>query len=962
MATFRSRQRANLRRDVSSSDTSPAQPAAGSAAAPADGTAKGPIIQKKAPSADGPRDPYSSRRPAAGQPPRQGEQRRFDARDGERKPFNRDDRERKPYPPRDGEPRRFDARDGDRKPFNRDDRERKPYPPRDGEPRRFDARDGDRKPFNRDDRERKPYPPRDGEPRRFEPRDGERKPFNRDDRERKPYPPRDGEPRRFEPRDGERKPFNRDDRERKPYPPRDGEPRRFEQRDGERKPFNRDDRERKPYPPRERDASAPRSLHPADNRGDLHESRRPDGERSYQRDRGPSGRKPLNSQPDRQIEHKPARHNMERQPERDHAPAAPAASEQSPRKLFAKPAGHREDSAPRDKHFRRDEQPREQAPRRFEHNDATRHYDPEILPAPTAERENRFRRDEPAQEQAPRKLFSKAAERRDDSAPRDNHFRREEAPREQAPRRAERHDAASYYDPEILPAPAVERENRFRRDEPAQENAPRKLFAKPAERREDSAPRERFQREDSPRRDARHERSWEPRERSNSPASLKPFDSPRRMERDPRQHDSRQARSADKPAWNDKLAAQAVYALTGLRDKQLALFAPCPRGLEMTLVAELNAMGANDVSKVDGGVAFRGDADIMMKANLYSRTASRVLLKLAEGAYQQESDIYQLAMQIDWPRWFDVSRSIKVKTDAIGAQLRSLDFVSLKVKDAVCDRFRQANAGRPNVDTRTPDMRIHAFLTRDHATIYLDTSGEPLFKRGWREETGEAPLRENLAAGILLIAGYDGSQPLLDPMCGSGTFLVEAADIALKRAPGRNRRFGFQRLREFDALSWEALLSEARAAELPVRDLAIKGSDRARNMLPIARANLQRAGLADAIELQAQDILEARPFADSGFIVTNPPYGVRMDEQDALAELYPQLGDWLKAYFAGWTAHFFTGDLRLSDLIHLSVKRRTPLFNGSLPCRLFAIPMVAGSARREKPTADDTNADDRAAE
>ena len=862
MATFRSRQRANLRRDVSSSDTSSAQPAAGSAAAPADGTAKGPIIQKKAPSADGPRDPYSSRRPAAGQPPRQGEQRRFEQRDGERKPFNRDDRERKPYPPRDGEPRRFDARDGDRKPFNHDDRERNPYPPRDGEPRRF------------------------------------------------------------------------------------------EQRDGERKPFNRDDRERKPYPPRERDASAPRSLHPADSRGDLHESRRPEGERSYQRDRGPSGRKPLNSQPDRQIEHKP---HVPRHVERDTPETAPTipAAEQGPRKLFSKPAERRADSAPRDNRFRRDEPPREQAPRRFERNDAARHYDPEILPAPSVERENRFHRDEPAQENAPRKLFAKPAERRDDSASRDNRFRRDEQPREQAPRRVERNDAASYYDPEILPAPAAERENRFRREVPAQENAPRKLFSKPADRREDSAPRERFQREDSPRRDARHEHSWEPRERGNSPASLKPFDNKHRMERDPRQQDSRQARNTDKPAWNDKLAAQAVYALTGLRDKQLALFAPCPRGLEMTLVAELNALGANDVSKVDGGVAFRGDADIMMKANLHCRTASRVLLKLAEGGYQQESDIYQLAMQIDWPRWFDVSRSIKVKTDAIGAQLRSLDFVSLKVKDAVCDRFRQANAGRPNVDTRTPDMRIHAFLTRDHATIYLDTSGEPLFKRGWREETGEAPLRENLAAGILLIAGYDGSQPLLDPMCGSGTFLVEAADIALKRAPGRNRRFGFQRLREFDALSWEALLSEARAAELPVRNLAIKGSDRARNMLPIARANLQRAGLADAIELQAQDVLQVRPFADSGFIVTNPPYGVRMDEQDALAELYPQLGDWLKAHFAGWTAHFFTGDLRLSDLIHLSVKRRTPLFNGSLPCRLFAIPMVAGSARREKPATDD---------
>jgi 23S rRNA G2445 N2-methylase RlmL len=921
MATFRSRQRANLRRDISSSETDSAQPAAGNAAASAEGAAKGPIIQKKAPSASGPRDPYSARRPAAGQPPRQGE-RQFQQRDGERKPFNRDDRERKPYPPRDGE-------------------------------KRFEPRDGERKPYNRDDRERKPYPPRDGEPRRFEPRDGERKPFNRDDRERKPYPPRDGE-KRFEPRDGERKPYNRDDRERKPYPPRDGEPRRFEPRDGERKPYNRDDRERKPYPPRERDASAPRSLHPADSRGDLHESRRPEGERSYQRDRGPSGRKPLNSQPDRQIEHKPhAPRHVERDVPAATTPTIPAAVEQGPRKLFSKPAERNPQAAARDDSFRREE-----APRRFEREEQ---HSPRSYDKTPIERENRFRSDDAApQEQAPRKLFSKPAAQPNES------------PREQTARPSERNDAASYYDPEILPAPTAERENRFRRDDTAPAAAPRrferedkprpegsqrKLFSKPSDSPRDNSFRREDTREQAPRRDARDERgSW-----SDRPSSLKPFDNNRRMERDPRaprQHDSRQHGDSAKPAWSGKPAEQSVYALSGLRHNQLALFSPCPRGLEMTLVAELNALGASNVSKVDGGVAFNGDADIMMKANLHSRTASRVLLKLAEGGYQQESDIYQLAMQIDWPRWFDVSRSIKVKTDAIGAQLRSLDFVSLKVKDAVCDRFRQANAGRPNVDTREPDMRIHTFLTRDHATIYLDTSGEPLFKRGWREETGEAPLRENLAAGILLIAGYDGSQPLLDPMCGSGTFLVEAADIALKRAPGRNRRFGFQRLREFDALSWEALLSEARAAELPVRNLAIKGSDRARNMLPIARANLQRAGLADAIELQAQDILEARPFADSGFIVTNPPYGVRMDEQDALAELYPQLGDWLKAYFAGWTAHFFSGDLRLSDMIHLSVKRRTPLFNGSLPCRLFAIPMVAGSARREKPATDADNAAD----
>ena len=202
-----------------------------------------------------------------------------------------------------------------------------------------------------------------------------------------------------------------------------------------------------------------------------------------------------------------------------------------------------------------------------------------------------------------------------------------------------------------------------------------------------------------------------------------------------------------------------------------------------------------------------------MAANLHSRTASRVLLQLAQGGYRNEQDIYRLAMNVDWPRWFDVSNSIKLKTDAIRCHFKSLDFISLKVKDAICDRFRQAQLGRPNVDTRRPDVRVHVFLTEDSATIYLDTSGEPLFKRGWRQETGDAPLRENLAAGILMLTGYNGDQPLLDPMCGSGTFLVEAADIALNRAPGRQRKFAFQKLRGFDSASWEALLLDAQHAE-----------------------------------------------------------------------------------------------------------------------------------------------------
>jgi putative N6-adenine-specific DNA methylase len=253
------------------------------------------------------------------------------------------------------------------------------------------------------------------------------------------------------------------------------------------------------------------------------------------------------------------------------------------------------------------------------------------------------------------------------------------------------------------------------------------------------------------------------------------------------------------------------------------------------------------------------------------------------------------------------------------------------------------------VDTREPDARIQVFLSPREATIYLDSSGEPLFKRGWRKETGEAPLRENLAAGILLLAGYNGEQALIDPMCGSGTFLVEAAEIALNRAPGRSREFAFQKWLTFDPAAWEEIKGAARLAEKPLDSLPIQGSDNDAKMVSISRANLERADLSHLIKVQKQDMFEVRPNAPTGLIVTNPPYGVRMDEQASLAELYPQIGDWLKQHFTGWTANLFSGDMNLAKLIHLSVKRRIPLYNGSLHCRVFVLRLIAGSAREEKP-------------
>ncbi|MDC7703316.1 THUMP domain-containing protein [Vogesella indigofera] len=383
-----------------------------------------------------------------------------------------------------------------------------------------------------------------------------------------------------------------------------------------------------------------------------------------------------------------------------------------------------------------------------------------------------------------------------------------------------------------------------------------------------------------------------------------------------------------------------------LQQGQLALFASCPRGLEKLLAEEISQQGGIDLQLTDGGVHFTGNQEVMMRVNLHSRTASRLLQQLAQGSFQIERDIYTLAKSIDWPALFDVSNTIKVKTDG-HARLRSIDYVSLIVKDAICDRFRALNDERPSVDTRRPDIRIRVFLSGFDVQIYLDTSGEALFKRGWRDETGEAPLRENLAAGILLSAGYNGSQPLLDPMCGSGTFLVEAADIALNRAPGRLRSFAFEKLNTHNDLLWHSIRNDAELAVRPLEKLAIYGNDVSLEMVEIARHNLTRCGLESLVTLSHGDATALQAPAANGLLVCNPPYGVRLDEQDSLAELYPRLATWLKRNFAGWTAHLMTADNRLPALMRLNAEARPMLYNGALECRVYAFPLVAGSNRKE---------------
>jgi putative N6-adenine-specific DNA methylase len=374
-------------------------------------------------------------------------------------------------------------------------------------------------------------------------------------------------------------------------------------------------------------------------------------------------------------------------------------------------------------------------------------------------------------------------------------------------------------------------------------------------------------------------------------------------------------------------------------------FAPCPRGLEAALAGELADLDASDVVAAEGGVAFAGPMALAYHANLESRLASRILWQVGHGEYRDETDIYALAHALDWPRWFRADRSLRVDVAATRSPVHSLEFTTLRIKDAVCDRHRATGGARPSVSKERPDVRVHAYLTATDATFYLDTSGEPLFKRGLRREALVAPLRENLAAGLLRLAGWQPGTPLLDPLCGGGTIPLEAALIALDIAPGLKRTFGFQKLGWYDGPTWQRIKQAAQRRARPAAAVGIYASDNDVIAVGQCQANLAAAGLTDAVRVEHADVLARAAPAPGGIIVTNPPYGHRLAESGALAEFYPRLGDALKQRFPGWTAYLLSGDTRLAKLIGLKASRRTPLYNGALECRFYEYRVIAGSAR-----------------
>jgi putative N6-adenine-specific DNA methylase len=375
-------------------------------------------------------------------------------------------------------------------------------------------------------------------------------------------------------------------------------------------------------------------------------------------------------------------------------------------------------------------------------------------------------------------------------------------------------------------------------------------------------------------------------------------------------------------------------------------FATCPRGLEEELEKEFRALGGKAIRVTPGGVECQGPFPLCYRLNLESRIASRILWRVGQGSYRHEEDLYRLASQLPWSTWFSVNSRIKVRLVAQHSPLNSLEFATLRVKDAICDRFLREVKKRPEVDKRNPDIQIVVFVDEDQVVWYLDTTGAPLFKRGWRQAAGEAPLRENLAAGILRLSGWTSNQVLLDPMCGSGTILIEAALMAKGVAPGARREFSFRHLRNFDRSAWAEMRPDVQQGLPKTPHLELFGCDQDAQALSMARSNLQYVGLG-GVQVTQGDVLDVMPPANKGVMITNPPYGVRMGSHATLEDWYPKFGDVLKQRFAGWSVYLLTADFRLPKLIRLAPSRKIQLFNGALESRLYEFQMVAGGNRKD---------------
>lgn len=369
-------------------------------------------------------------------------------------------------------------------------------------------------------------------------------------------------------------------------------------------------------------------------------------------------------------------------------------------------------------------------------------------------------------------------------------------------------------------------------------------------------------------------------------------------------------------------------------------FASTARGLVEPLEQELKDLGLKVIDKAAGGVFFESNWEGCYKANLQSRLASRILKPILDFTAYQPEELYTQIQRHDYTKYIKPNQTISIDVTLKDSKMRDQRFVAMKIKDAIVDQFRDKFGVRPDVDNQNPSLRLHVRAIKNQFNVSLDTSGDSLFMRGYRKEVGEAPLKENLAAGLIKLADWDGQSPLVDFMCGSGTFLIEAAMMSLKIAPGINRkRFGFQSWLNYDKEAWENLVQEAMDQEIEELPFKFYGYDIDRRVLTSAKENAKNAGVDEVIEFKKESVSTIEPPVEKGMIVVNPPYGARIGDEDNLRDVYRDLGYTLKHRFKGWDAWILSGNKELIADMKLKSTRKFFVFNGNIECRFLKYSM-----------------------
>jgi putative N6-adenine-specific DNA methylase len=385
--------------------------------------------------------------------------------------------------------------------------------------------------------------------------------------------------------------------------------------------------------------------------------------------------------------------------------------------------------------------------------------------------------------------------------------------------------------------------------------------------------------------------------------------------------------------------------LPASRSETTRYFATCARGLEQVLAEELRQLGAAEIAPGRGGVAFAGERALCYQANLWLRTAVRVLRPVLESDVGSPDELYEAVQSLDWSEYLTPEHTLAVDCNVRDSAITHSHYAALRTKDAICDQFLAKCGRRPSVDTETPMVGLNLHIYKNRMVLSLDSTGESLHKRGYRGKLTKAPLNEALAAGIVLLTGWDGSVPFADPMCGSGTLPIEASWIALRRPPGLTRkRFGFHGWMDFDVQQWMELRDEARRGVKKELPAPIVGSDVRRDVMRLAEEGARAAGVGHLLHFDVCDVAAFRPpGADTpgspGVIVCNPPYGERIGEERELARLYESLGRTLRERCTGWTAWIFSGNPLLEEAIGMPSCKSIPLYNGRIACRLLEYPL-----------------------